>query len=82
MLRAYVGQYRFGYRNIEISVRGGRLQLALPDTPDKPLFAASPTRFFVRPTETKFQLERDAQGGVSQMTIHNADGNKITCPRA
>lgn len=80
-LRAYVGQYKFFNRTIGISLRDNRLRLALPDTPEKPLFAASATRFFVRTTETEFEFERDAHGAVRQMTIHNADGNSINCPR-
>ena len=80
-LHVYVGQYKFFNRTIGISLRDNRLQLALPDTPEKPLFAASATRFFVRTTETEFEFERDAKGAVRQMTIHNADGNRINCPR-
>ena len=80
-LHDYVGQYKFFNRTIGISLRDNRLRLALPDTPEKWLFAASATRFFVRSTETEFEFERDAKGAVGQMTIHNADGNTINCPR-
>ena len=50
--------------------------------PDKPLFAVSSSRFFVRTTETEFQFERDSAGQIVKLVIFNADGNKIECPRA
>jgi 3-oxoadipate enol-lactonase len=80
-LRVYAGQYKFGDGSIGISIREGRLALKLPDLPEKPLFAASAARFFVRTTETEFQFERDAAGNITQMLIYNSDGNAIRCPR-
>jgi len=81
-LRAYAGRYRYGDRSIAISLAAGRLQLALPDFPDKPLFAASPSRFFVRTTGTEFEFQKDAAGKVVQMVIHNAGGGPpINCAR-
>jgi len=81
-LRAFAGRYRYGDRSIAISLSGGRLQLGLPDFPEKPLFAASPTRFFVRTTGTEFEFQKDAAGKVVQMVIHNAGGGAtINCAR-
>ena len=76
------GQYKLFNRSIVISLKDGRLWLRLPDTPDKPLFAASNSRFFVRTSETEFQFERDPAGKIVKLVIFNADGNKIECPRA
>ncbi len=81
-LRDLVGEYRFFSRSIAISLKNDRLWLGLPDTPDKPLFAAFNSRFFVRTTETEFQFERDPAGKIVKLVIFNADGNKIECPRA
>lgn len=80
-LRELPGEYKFLNRNITISLKNNRLWLGLPDTPDKPLFAASKSRFFVRTTETEFQFERDSAGKVVKLVIFNADGNRIECPR-
>ncbi len=80
-LRDLVGEYRFFSRSIAISLKNDRLWLGLPDTPDKPLFAASNSRFFVRTTETEFQFERDPAGKIVKLVIFNADGNKIECAR-
>jgi hypothetical protein len=80
-LRNFAGEYKFGNRVIAVSLKENRLWLGLPDTPDKPLFSASESRFFVRTTLTEFQFERDAGGKVNELVIFNADGNKIECPR-
>jgi len=80
VLRNYLGKYKFFNRSISISLRGNRLTLELPDTPEKPLFAASANRFFVRTTETEFQFEKDAAGKLTELVIYNSDGNTIKCP--
>jgi hypothetical protein len=80
-LRNLAGEYRFFNRSIAISLKNDRLWLGLPDTPDKPLFAALNTRFFVHTTETEFQFEHDTAGKIVKLVIFNADGNKIECPR-
>jgi 3-oxoadipate enol-lactonase len=81
-LRDLAGEYKFFNRSIAISFKNNRLWLGLPDSTDKPLFAASNSRFFVRTTETEFQFERDSTGRIVKLVIFNADGNKIECPRA
>ena len=81
VLNSYLGKYKFFNRSISISLRDNRLGLEFPDTPAKPLFAASANRFFVRTTETEFQFERDAAGRVTELVIYNSDGNTIKCPR-
>jgi pimeloyl-ACP methyl ester carboxylesterase len=81
-LRDLAGEYKFFDRTIAISLKNNRLWIGLPDIPDKPLFAASNSHFFVRSTDTEFQFERDAAGKVVKLIIFNADGNKIECPRA
>jgi hypothetical protein len=81
-LRDLAGDYNFSNRRIAISLKNDRLWLGLPDTPDKPLFAASNSHFFVRTSETEFQFERDSSGKIVKLVIFNADGNKIECPRA
>ena len=80
-LRDYVGSYKFFNRTIGLSLKGNRLEITLPDYPAKPLFAASPSRFFVRTTETEFEFDRDASGKIQKLIIHSADGNNIDCPR-
>jgi 3-oxoadipate enol-lactonase len=80
-LRELAGEYKFFNRSFAISLKNKRLWLGLPDTPDKPLFAASNSGFFVRTTETEFQFERDPAGKILKLVIFNADGNKIECPR-
>ena len=80
-LRDLAGEYKFFNRGISLSLKNNRLWLGLPDTPDKPLFATSNSRFFVRTTGTEFQFERDPAGKIVKLVIFNADGNIIDCPR-
>jgi 3-oxoadipate enol-lactonase len=80
-LRTLAGKYKFFNRSLAVSLKNDRLWLGLPDTPDKPLFAASNSRFFVRTSETEFQFERDPAGDIVKLVIFNADGNKIECQR-
>ena len=80
-LRDFVGEYKFGNRAIAVSLKENRLWLGFPDMPEKPLFAASDSRFFVRTTSTEFQFERDTAGKITKLVIFNAAGNKIDCPR-
>jgi pimeloyl-ACP methyl ester carboxylesterase len=81
-LRDLTGEYKFFDNSIVISLKNNRLWLGLPNTPDKPLFAASNLRFFVRTTETELQFERDSVGKIVKLVVFNADGKKIECPRA
>jgi hypothetical protein len=80
-LRQYTGEYKFGERTIAISLARERLWLRLPDLPEKPLFAASSHRFFVRTTETEFEFNPEPVASRGQLVIHNADGATIHCPR-
>jgi acetyl esterase/lipase len=80
-LGRYAGDYKFGDRTIAISFADDRLWLRLPDTPEKPLFASSPTRFFVRTTETEFEFARDTATNSPELVIYNAGGGTIRCPR-
>jgi pimeloyl-ACP methyl ester carboxylesterase len=80
-LQTYAGDYQFFQRTITLSVKGNRLALRLPDMPDKPLFAASDSRFFVRTTGVELEFEKDTSGRVTQLVIYNSDGNVIKCPR-
>ena len=80
-LRRYTGDYKFGERSIAISLARGRLWIRLPDLPDKPLFAASSNRFFVRTTETEFEFTTDSAETRAELVIHNTGGATIHCPR-
>ena len=71
----------FGERTIGVSLTRDRLWLRLPDFPDKPLFSASNSRFFVRTTETEFEFEADGLGNAATLVIYNAGGCTIHCPR-
>ena len=81
ILARYTGDYKFGERTISISFADGRLWLRLPDFPEKPLFASSASRFFVRTTETEFEFARNALTNSLELVIYNAGGGTIRCTR-
>jgi hypothetical protein len=66
-----------GHRAIAVALKENRPWLGLPDTPEKPLFGASDSRFFVRTTLTGFQFERDAAGKVSELVIFRRDSGRV-----
>lgn len=81
ILHQYIGEYKFGTKTISISFSDDRLWLRLPDLPQKPLFASSLNRFFVRTTETEFEFGRDTSTNSFELVIYNAGGGTIRCPR-
>jgi hypothetical protein len=45
------------------------------------LFAASETKFFLRTEETQIEFQRNADGKVLEIVIHNSDGRVVRGPR-
>jgi len=78
-LRQYVGQYNAG-AVVTIGLESGHLTLQTPGRPRFPLFAESPTKFFLRVTYLDAEFVKDAGGKVAQMVV-NLNGRTIKCQR-
>jgi len=80
-LDTYAGSYALGGSVAIVALEHDRLVLRLNGDADVLLFAASPTRFFVRTTGTELEFERDDHGAVRALIITNPNGTPIRCPR-
>lgn len=80
-LGVYVGRYKLFNRSGTVTLNDRHLVLEFPGDPYYWLFAASETRFFLRTDETEIEFQKDADGKVVEMIIHNSDGSVVQCPR-
>ena len=55
--------------------------MEFPGDPYYWLFTASETKFFLRTEETEIEFQKDADGKVAEIVIHNCDGSVIRGPR-
>jgi 3-oxoadipate enol-lactonase len=81
-LGTFEGRYKMFGRSAAVTLKDHRLVLEFPGDPYYWLFPASEAKFFLRTDETEFEFQKDAEGKVVKMVIHNSDGSVITCPRA
>jgi pimeloyl-ACP methyl ester carboxylesterase len=79
-LRRYVGHYKAGQAVVEVSLDGDQLRFQTPGRPRFPLFADSPSRFFLRVAYVEVEFVSDSNGNVTEMVI-NQSGTIIRCPR-
>ena len=80
-LAEYVGHYKLFSRSATVTLREGHLVLEFPGDPYYWLFAASETKFFLRTEETEIEFQKDADGKVAEIAIHNSDGSVVRGPR-
>jgi 3-oxoadipate enol-lactonase len=79
-LRAYVGQYKSPDGAVTIGLDSGHLTLQMPSQAVFPLFAESPTRFFLKVLELEIAFTRTAAGKVTQAVIYQ-DGGELKALR-
>jgi hypothetical protein len=80
-LRAYVGQYNSSDGIVMVGMDGGHLTLQLPGQSAFPLYAESPSRFFLKVSDMEIGFTMTAAGKVTQATIYQ-DGTELKAPRA
>jgi 3-oxoadipate enol-lactonase len=80
-LTPYVGRYNLFDRAATVSLRNHRLVLEFPGDPYYWLFPASDSKFFLRTEATEIEFIKDASGRVTEIVIHNYDGNVFRGPR-
>jgi len=79
-LRAYVGQYNSPDGEVTIGLDNGHLTLQMPSQAAFPLFAESPTKFFLKVLELEIAFTRTAAGKVTQAVIYQ-DGGELKALR-
>ncbi len=76
MLREYVGEYRLAPQfSIVVSIENGALFVEPTDQPRLPIFAESESEFFQRVVDAQITFQRDANGSVTGLVLHQAGQN-------
>lgn len=75
ILDQYVGEYRFQQPKTTHTVlkENGKLFLEEPGFPKAEMFAESETDFFLKTYDVQIKFEKDANGFVTGMTVHQGD---------
>jgi hypothetical protein len=70
-LAAYVGTYQLA-PHVELSIMfdGDHLDTQLTGQPKFPIFAETPTLFFLKVVDAQLEFSKDASGKVTQVTLH------------
>jgi 3-oxoadipate enol-lactonase len=80
VLQTYTGLYNAGQSVVTIGLEGGHLTMQVPGQAVFPLFAESPTKFFLKVADVEIEFVKDRTGKTTQATIHQ-DGETIKAPR-
>jgi len=80
-LRTYVGQYNSRDGVVIVEFANGHLTLQMPGQAAFPLFAETPTRFFLKVSDVEIGFTRTGAGKVTQAMIYQ-DGAETRAPRA
>ena len=81
VLQPYVGRYDAGPAFVNVYLAHDHLEFQISDDGHRvPLFAESPSKFFLRATYLEVEFVRDSAGKVSQMLV-NQDGTIFKCRR-
>jgi hypothetical protein len=77
-LKPFVGRYSLAPEvNVDITLEGNQLQTQLTGQPKFPLFAESPTAFFLKAVEAEVTFQKDASGKVTELTIHQGGRDTV-----
>jgi CubicO group peptidase (beta-lactamase class C family) len=77
-LKPFVGRYSLAPEvNVDITLEGNQLQAQLTGQPKFPLFAESPTSFFLKAVEAEVRFDKDISGKVTQLTIHQGGRDTV-----
>jgi len=80
-LKPFVGRYSLAPEaNVDITLDGNQLQTQLTGQTKLPLFAESPTSFFLKAVEATVSFDKDSSGKVTQLTIRQG-GRTMTAKK-
>lgn len=80
-LAGYVGRYQLAPQAvISFTVKDGQAFIQLTGQPAFPIYASARDKFFLRVVDAKIDFQRDAQGKVSSLVLHQ-NGMDQTAPR-
>ena len=73
-LGGYVGRYRGAFGMLEIALRAGGLQAQITGQSAVPIYARARDQFFYKFVDAQLDFERDSQGKVTAVTLHQNGG--------
>ncbi len=80
-LAAYVGTYQLAPNvDLKIMLEGDHLETQLTGQPKFPIFAETPTLFFLKVVDAQLEFAKDASGKVTQVTLHQ-NGHDAVAPK-
>lgn len=80
VLASYVGEYHLLKNIMHVKLDGTQLTTQLTGQPPVPVFAESDSSFFAKIVDAQISFERDAQGHVATLVLHQHGAN-IPAPR-
>lgn len=76
-LAGYVGDYQFAPGAvIAFTIKDGQAFVQLTGQPALPIYASARDKFFLRVVDAKIDFERDAQGKVTALVLHQSGMNQ------
>ena len=80
-LQDYVGQYQFDFGGVlDVTLKDTQLQAQLTGQPVVPIYASAADKFFYKIVEAQLDFERDADGKVIAVVLHQS-GQNLRAPR-
>jgi 3-oxoadipate enol-lactonase len=80
ILQTYTGLYNAGRWVLTIGLEGGHLTAQVPGQSVFPLFAESPSKFFLKTGDFEIEFAKDSTGKVTRAVIHQ-DSETTKAPR-
>jgi serine-type D-Ala-D-Ala carboxypeptidase/endopeptidase len=76
----YVGKYQFDFGILDVALKGDHLEAQLTGQSALPVFASSKDKFFYRVVDAQLAFERDGDGKVVAVVLHQ-NGRDMRAPR-
>ena len=80
ILQTYTGSYNSAHGVVTIGLEGSHLTMQIAGQPMFPLFAESPSRFFLKTADVEIEFKKTPAGKVNRADIYQ-DGETLRAPR-
>lgn len=80
ILQTYAGSYNSAHGVVTIGLEGSHLTMQIAGQPVFPLFAESPSKFFLKTADVEIEFKKSPAGKVNRADIYQ-DGETLKAPR-
>jgi 3-oxoadipate enol-lactonase len=80
ILQTYTGSYNSAHGVVTIGLEGSHLTMQIAGQPVFPLFAESPSKFFLKTADVEIEFKKNPAGKVNRVDIYQ-DGETLKSPR-